>query len=575
MKPVLTEFDVLSGAPWNDGLERSRMVRLGPVVAIAGPNGSGKTRLLNRVERIAHEPRPLHPHYKADVPGHVAVVRIDSTLTSLQTPGGVSPQTLRQADRPGGLLVRFGESRASALLVLQKVANEFLDATHPNIEMDEGTQTGAQNRYEQLNDVLFDLLGTRLTCRAYGDATLFGRSLDDLHLSQGQTRIVQFVAALFEESPIEAPTLIIMDEPENHLHPRALIAVLDAIQRRFTNGQFWIATHSIALLAQLDSDAIWYMENGVVEFSGTRPLRVLQGLLGSEQGIERLSSFLSRPAQLALERFAVECIHPPGVVDSASDDPQLNQICRVLCERARERPLTVLDYGAGVGRLATALAVLPKKPDAFPFSYYALESTQERRSACVAATRLLHEDADARVLRRLSDAVTLFEHTPVDVVVMCNVLHEIPIRDWPKVLRDLAGLLGPLGAALIVEDLEIPHGELPNVQGFVLLDEAGVRALCGHPVDGMITTRCEDPAYRDRLVAHLITRDALCAVSVDTLRDALELCKKQAAHRIEEIRLSRQGTYKTGRLLALHLQHFASASLALEHLMPSRVASRE
>ncbi|WP_374759976.1 AAA family ATPase [Acidithiobacillus thiooxidans] len=62
-----------------------------------------------------------------------------------------------------------------------------------------------------------------------------------------------------------------MDEPENHLHPSAVIDLLDAIKEQNPHGQIWIATHSIPLLSHYDEGSIWYVDEGSISFAGRKP----------------------------------------------------------------------------------------------------------------------------------------------------------------------------------------------------------------------------------------------------------------------------------------------------------------
>ena len=47
-------------------------------------------------------------------------------------------------------------------------------------------------------------------------------------------------------SPVPAP-LLILNEPENSLHPDVLIPLADLIRRASERSQVWVTTHSIAL----------------------------------------------------------------------------------------------------------------------------------------------------------------------------------------------------------------------------------------------------------------------------------------------------------------------------------------
>jgi len=130
-------------------------------------------------------------------------------------------------------------------------------------------------------------LNTKLDRDKNGDATLFQRRLGDTRLSDGQKILLQFCVALYSQKKSLDELILFLDEPENHLHPEALIEVVDKIIASVTNGQVWIATHSINLLAHFDPSCIYYMEDGVLRYSGNVPHQVLTGLLGSEDEISK------------------------------------------------------------------------------------------------------------------------------------------------------------------------------------------------------------------------------------------------------------------------------------------------
>jgi ABC-type cobalamin/Fe3+-siderophores transport system ATPase subunit len=160
------------------------------------------------------------------------------------------------------------------------------------------------------------------------NATVFGKPLTDSGLSDGQKVLIQFAVALHAQKGRLDNTVFIMVEPENHLHPSALIEFFDALGEVANNSQFWIATHSVPLLAYLahkEPMSIWYVEDGKVSNAGKKPEQVLSGLLelGNEEQIGNLNAFTSLPAQYAAIRFAAECLLKPLVSEKRRRDPQV------------------------------------------------------------------------------------------------------------------------------------------------------------------------------------------------------------------------------------------------------------
>jgi ABC-type multidrug transport system ATPase subunit len=197
-----------------------------------------------------------------------------------------------------------------------------------------------------------------------GDATLFNFRLGDAKLSDGQKILLQFCMAIYSKETKISDLILMLDEPENHLHPEALVGPIDRLVGAVNNGQIWIATHSINLLAHFDPSNIWYIEEGKVSYAGNKPKTVLDGLLGREDEIHKLSNFLSLPALMATNQFAFECLFEPQSVSTGNDDPQTNQIIASINSLIDGNNIViVLDFGAGKGRLLSTIRELNSEND--------------------------------------------------------------------------------------------------------------------------------------------------------------------------------------------------------------------
>ena len=69
---------------------------------------------------------------------------------------------------------------------------------------------------------------------------------------------------LFDESadPLGEPVVLLLDEPENHLHPEWQRRVLPKIQETFTGAQLFIATHSPFVISSLNDGWIHKLSRG-------------------------------------------------------------------------------------------------------------------------------------------------------------------------------------------------------------------------------------------------------------------------------------------------------------------------
>ncbi len=383
-------------------LQEIDMPRLGRYVALAGKNGAGKSRLLSvleqqvmtRSEAILKVPNlrqeirdceqsiqqnPAHPAISkwekqidqrqqqlknilervvANEQAQFKALRFVPKNLNLDDPRQQSSQTL--SDRSSAASNAPIESyQTHCLPYIQKLQNRWWSVTHQGYFGDLEEKEAAIAAYEKLNALTLALLGVPLDRNADDDATIFQKPLADAALSDGQKVILQFVVALHAQKGTLDNTVFILDELENHLHPSAVIDLLNKLDEVAPTSQIWIATHSVSLLACIahkDPMALWYMEDGRATHAGRHPERVLQGLLGNEERIGQLHSFTGLPAQLAAVNYAVESLLPPKTVGIEKGDPQIRQITRLLEAQTNSRALAVLDFGAGQGRLLEGLA---------------------------------------------------------------------------------------------------------------------------------------------------------------------------------------------------------------------------
>lgn len=357
-------------------------------------------------------------------------------------------------------------------------------------------------------------------------------------LSPGQQVLFQFACLLHAQHASLADCIVLMDEPENHLHPAVLTQVVESLRKHLTRGQLWIATHSVPLIAQLmsdDSDCLWYVNDGRVKRSGRSPETVLDSLMGGPDGSKHLQNLILLPAQYAGIRFLTECLDAPGVVGSDVKDPQTGQIAEIIRQRAAAKMasggmLRILDFGAGKGRLLATLRSDSLDASAW-LDYYAYDIDTTNQSDCEREIEAYYGKESPS--RWYSDLHTLEAHidkASIDIVVICNVLHEIDPDEWLKLFGKesvLHGLLCHDGFLLVVEDYGIPVGERAHRYGFLLFDEPELCKLFEIAAEdrqnGFFASQTsQDTRYRDRLKAHLIGKACVSKVSADTRQSAIK-----------------------------------------------------
>lgn len=622
------------------GLKAIRMQRLGQVVLLAGRNGAGKSRALERIEKQAIVSRTTEEvellrsdiaykqisiesikkhkdqetdrlkqeknqgrielakrnidHYNNEIAKlkkeiHLAEKKLSQTehlLTSnpgqkpiivkfvpknlkMNDPYSMSKQQLDMASTNIGA-IGIEQLPLGALPRIQKTQDIWFNSTHPNSGLNEKEISQASNQYHKLKTLLELFLETELGRNKDGDATLFGFRIGEARFSDGQAVLLQLCMAIYAQGASLKNVILFMDEPENHLHPKAITEALDKIIENIPGGQVWIATHSLPILAHFNPSSIWYVEDGKIEFAGKIPEKVLSGLLGGEEEQAKLKDFIGLPAQMASARYAFECLSPPAVVLTGTDDDQSNQIRRVISEMAGGDQLRILDYGAGKGRIISNLADLDAQQNEEFLSrldYIAFDEYENNKEDCERSILKAYETVDRRYFNGLEDLLGIYDRNSFDVVVLCNVLHEIDPNEWISLFRTdgkISKLLKPDGFVLLVEDHQLPAGEKAYQKGFLVLNTPAIRELfCITEADEGFTV--DDARNDGRLKAHLIPSNCLQRITTESLKSSLRSIKGDAEERIRKIR-GEETNYRNGRIHGFWVQQFANAQLSLSEL---------
>ncbi len=134
------------------------------------------------------------------------------------------------------------------------------------------------------------------------------------------------------------------------------------------------------------------------------------------------------------------------------DDPQIEAAWEAVKDGLLDSALTIVDYGAGLARMAKALT-----------------ASGPLISARFVAVDDAGVDGLDQALRPLANAVVmgraeyLREPTPADVVLMVNVLHHIAFKDLALELSSILASLKPGGMLVVHEIGELGRPEKRNV----------------------------------------------------------------------------------------------------------------
>lgn len=376
-----------------------------------------------------------------------------------------------------------------------------------------------------------------------------GKGSDDMSLTEALRlfspgeRMLFYMALFFalKRTPGgDRGQIIILDEPEAHLHPDALIKFVSKLKTDFPQATIMIATHSLFLLPQFEFGNIIYMENGqVVHRDSTLYDRILKGMLGN--GRKETERFFSSLPEWQYAEFISECFRNPEVVSMVNkDDPQVQIFISALQAQAFKK---VLDFGGGSGRLGkSALAAMgPEKWGEITYHIYDKTPSDD--------TTGLH------IIENLSDA-----DADYDCVVMMNVLHEIPPDEWPDLFSTLFAKmeLGSRSILLFVEVEALRTGEYPHAEGYFLLGPKEMKEL-------FVLGKTPDGFFIGKHRGFIIKSSALLRVSHESVIAAIRKLKERTYEEIKEIRNKRQEIdAPTSRKYAFLLQQYLNAKIYLD-----------
>lgn len=392
-----------------------------------------------------------------------------------------------------------------------------------------------------------------------GEFRLDGIKFDYEKLSHGQRLLFAYVMILFLQGANTNvklnQSIIIIDEPELHLHPEAKINLIDKlIERTKDYGQLIIATHSLSIISSLDYESIYLVEDGeMFKPRSDKPYESIKNLLGLDDSYKKFNEFISSIPAWAMSRFMTECFESPDVIEfSREGDPQIEQIKKIL--KGNEK-INILDFGCGKGRLLQAL----KESD----SIWKRVENYDCFDVDVSNNQLLKEKGAKRTINKLS----VLEKNKYDFAIVLNVLHEIDINDWVKTINKIVDSLKKDGFLILVEDNEIPIGELPNDNGLLLLGEKEMKHLLS---ESSLFVKHSKDAYKDRITCCVVKADLIKKINKEKVLSTLKILKERMFEEIEDMKgngeIEKDNSHKYGRLFALKTVNYVDAESAIRKL---------
>lgn len=431
----------------------------------------------------------------------------------------------------------------------------------------------AYKRYKILSDLIQEFLGKELlwhsktsdmdefddhvSIKATGYWTINNREFNYNDFSDGEKVLFTYAILLFLLSTNPRikfkESIIIIDEPELNLHPKAQIKLIQSLEEIIKDqGQLIIATHSLSIIANLDYGSIFLTrESQLLTPSSSIPFNAIDDLMGFEEHYNKIVEFLVSTPSWAMINFMAQCFVDPEVFDSATkSDPQLDIFKKLILTKNN---LNILDFGSGKGRLIDRIKESEESWKRIEkYDCFDIDENYNQIVLDKGASYIFND------LEEIPD-------NKYDLIIMVNVLHEIHIQHWEDSLIKVKKALKPSGFLALIEDVELPIGELPNELGFLLLEKDEMKILLGNKI-----TFFNSPIerYKDRILCGLISKEEMNLINKKTLITTLEKLKENSLNCIINYREDEEKNKKLniGRLYALKSNSFVNSQLAIDYL---------
>ncbi len=455
---------------------------LGAINIFCGPNNSGKSYILKAISAIlgGKQAAKIYQGCSVSINDKQDNIKIFSSgphWKRKDTIGIISKRYERidpnkKADFRNFSLLFFFENFDESE---QKEISKILDA----IEDDE-SKVYPCNSQHPITSLIEEMLNAQLLYRKTKGNIEFillnetGLMVPYPEWSDGQKSLFYFILCI----KYWKPNILFVDELENHLHPFLMSKILSFIKENVP--QTFIATHHPHIIFSDYVDQAFYIETSEkkkshyignyikVQQQGApkRKIETLRNAFGKLSAIYKLFDVQDRQ----LLKQATQIVHDadiifyrelldifyPGVVSSSGKvlpDRQTLDISSMVKSSTNKEKVTILDYGAGVGRVVREFEKLglcrTKKVE-----WICWEPSLDRRSNL--KKTLSKSKFDYSVPESLND----IEDSSCDLVIAANVVHELTPVEFAELLLKISKVLSiPNGALLMLELHPLLHPE--------------------------------------------------------------------------------------------------------------------
>ena len=391
-------------------------------------------------------------------------------------------------------------------------------------------------------------------------------------LSPGQRLLFYLCFFLYYVQTVTRQLIIVMDEPELHLHPRALVEFIQWIYQDEKVEGLWVASHSLFLVPLFQFQEVIFFENSSLMPHNSHMYHQLYDDLIGIQYVD-IYEFLKSLDNWQYYRFIVECFCLPSPVSKASSkDEQFQKFLKAIPVNAISSPCRILDYGAGKFRILECLQMLlHERKQVEPFSYEAYEPYPDAETLKVLTSN------DMLPFPLFQTATNIPENT-YDVIVLMNVLHEIDVLEWEETFKIIAKSLNPNGVLLLLEVQTLSYGEQPyGNTGYLVLSNKEVQELFPS-----CDIECSIKLAGEKSECWIIPRTAVEQISLQNIEKCITCLSNSSKSILEELFVSKVESAKKGntvqdktvqlaaRKYAFFSQQYINAILAIDRLKKSK-----
>lgn len=348
--------------------------------------------------------------------------------------------------------------------------------------------------------------------------------------------------------------ILIIDEPEKHLHPSAQIKLIQALRSIIEeSGQLWIATHSVHILSHLETEEIFMVKNNeIFEPSRMTPGNSMNELMELDLHIDKLLSFMNASSHWAYGNFMAQCFKDPDVIFGANqNDPQYKLLKEHLLKSSSVK---LLDFGAGHGRIGSVIVEDGELQARIQYSAF-----EPNRDFFSDLNRVTSPN-------RIFDLIDNIEDNYYDCILLCGVLHEINPKEWVTIMNKIKRALHDGGSLIIIEDKYLPKGENAHEFGYLILNIEQLRILFNLDNDTEVfSTKLNQLDENERLTFFCISKNQI-SVSNESVLNAIKSLECYSFQKLRELRTVENKDIDHGRKYANQTQIYINSQLALDSL---------